>query len=121
MDGHGFRQEAPDREARRQRGQRILEDHLHAAPEPQTVGPCEACQIATLDAHAAGGRTVQADKCFCQRRLAAATFANQPDRLGDGERQADTGNGLNAAGESDEEIFDLNVPSHGHTSQHAAR
>ena len=87
VDDDRLGKQPADREARRQRGQRVLEDHLHAPPQPQPVGARQCRQVAALDPHPAGGRAVEPDQRLGERGLAAAALADKAERLADRERR----------------------------------
>ena len=93
------------RQARRQRRQRILEDHLHAPPEPQPVGARER----------RSGRGPRRGPCPDVGRfrptsaLASVVLPlplspTSPTVSPGGERQADAGDRLHAAGEGDGQV-----------------
>ena len=67
--------------ARVERGVRVLEDHLHRARHLHAIGRRVAGDLLAADMDAAFGRQQQAHDGECERGLAAARFAHQPQAL----------------------------------------
>ena len=98
-------------------------DAMAALQQPQTppqtppqVAAVESAEIAAFIEHAARGRPHQLQDGVAGRRLAAARFADQPERAAarDAEAQAvDCLHGDALAGEVDREVLDLQQRAHG--------
>jgi hypothetical protein len=87
-----------DPAARVQRGNRILEDQLHApAHQPQGIAPHRR-EIVPVEQNAARGRPAQLQHRPAQRRFPAAGFADQTQRLAAGDLQGHAGHGMNDLG-----------------------
>src|SRR5581483_3028194 len=69
------------RHRRVQRRVRVLEDDLHAPPQPAELALGQADDLAPLEAHAAGGGGNEAEERTAERRLAASRLADQPEHL----------------------------------------
>src|SRR5215210_1937815 len=81
MHPHRLTDHPPDRVARVQRRVRILEDHLHPAPERAQLALVERRDVLAVEGDPSGGRLVQAEDCAADGRLPAARLAHEPERL----------------------------------------
>ena len=99
-----------DLAARVERGDRILEDQLHApAHQPQGIA-LHRREIVTVEQNAPRGRPAQLQHRPAQRRFSAAGFADQTQRFAAGDLQGHAGHGMNdlgADGIFDDEIVDV--------------
>ena len=88
VDDHRLAHDLAGRHARVQRGVGILVDHLHAPPVGQHGGTVEMGDVLAVDPDGAAGGLQQFQQRAAHRRLAAAAFADQAQRLAapDGER-----------------------------------
>jgi hypothetical protein len=75
--------------ARIERGERVLEHDLHRAAHRAHVGLAQRRDIGAVELDAAGGRLDQPQHGARHRRLAAAGFSDEAQRLADTEREAD--------------------------------
>ena len=73
--GHAVRDAAP----RVERAGRVLEDHLQLAPQASAGTGC--VHVFPAKKNRPGGRRVEPGENPCQRRLPAAGFAHEPERL----------------------------------------
>ena len=89
--------DAPDRVPRVERGERVLEDHLHAPAQRPQLRLAERRDVLPVELDAPGGRLVQADDRPPDRRLPAARLADEPERLAALDRQRDAVDGLDVA------------------------
>jgi hypothetical protein len=102
----------PDGHARVERRVRVLKDHLDPPPERMQLGRAEPSDILSVEDDAASRRRVQAYDRLGERRLAAAGFTDQSERLTalDAERHAvDRANVANGAAKQpgvDGEVLD---------------
>ena len=123
VDDDRLGQQPADGEARRQRRQRVLEDHLHAPPAA-TAGRRASARSgrgprpARVRSSGGSGRPApwRASSCRCRSRRPGPSVSPTL------EREADAGHRLHAAGEGDARDPRLRwcrASSHG-TSQHAA-
>jgi hypothetical protein len=82
MREQGFGDDLFDRHARIERGERVLENHLHVAAQARGIAAC-ACEhgFVVEPAHAAARHRRQADDCARQRGFAATRFADKPHGL----------------------------------------
>ena len=71
----------PDGLARVQRGERVLEDHLHLAAEVPEVAALRLRDVLPLELDRPLGRLVQAHHDAGERRLPAPRLPHQPHRL----------------------------------------
>jgi hypothetical protein len=90
-------------QARVERGLRVLEDDAQIGAIGETLvlrEPVEvdAAAILTAIAHGAGGRLVDAEQEARHRRLAAAGFADEPERLALPDREGDVLDGAHRIG-----------------------
>jgi hypothetical protein len=71
-----------------QRGEWILEDHLHAPTERAELGLTEVRDVLAVEEDPASGRLVEPEDGAADRRFPAAGFAHQSERLAatDGQR-----------------------------------
>jgi hypothetical protein len=81
------------RHARVQRRVRVLEHHLHLAPQREQLVALGFGQIAALEQHAAFGGLFQPHQRAAQRALAAARFTHEAQRLPRHHLEADAGHG----------------------------
>ena len=70
-----------DLQARVERGERILEDHLHLAAHGAQRPLVEGAEVRAVELDLAGGRLDQPQQRARQRRLATARFADDAERL----------------------------------------
>ena len=89
--------DAADRVARVQRGERILEDHLHAPPERTHIPFAELRDVLPVEDDATAGRVVEAQDRSADGRLPAAGLAHEPERLAALDRQRDAVHRLDVA------------------------
>src|SRR5262249_35568510 len=78
-----------DRVARVQRGVRVLEDHLHPAPQRAHPPDAEVRDVAPFQQDLAAGGLQQAGHQAARRGLAAAGLADQAERLARADGQVD--------------------------------
>src|SRR5206468_8288749 len=97
MDDEGFAEDGADRHARIERGERILEHKLHVPPHRAQIVAAELADILTVENDLAVGRLDQAQHAASGRRLAAAGFADEAERLAAVDRERDPIDGINAA------------------------
>ena len=71
----------PDAVARVERGERVLEDHLHPPPQRSHPLGAEVADVLAVEDDPAGRGLVQAQQRPAERGLAAARLAHQPERL----------------------------------------
>ena len=83
--------------ARIERGERVLEHDLHRAPVRTQLGLAELGDVAAIELDAAAGRLDQPQHAARHRRLAAAGFADQPERFAGADRKADAIHGMHGA------------------------
>ena len=76
------------RHARIERGERVLEDDLHPPPVGAQLDLAEPRDVLAVERDAAGGRLDQPQHGAAHRRLAAARFADQAERLARRDREA---------------------------------
>ena len=93
-----------DRHPRRERGERVLEDHVHVAAQATERALAGLRQVdrrlvAGGEDRRSRGRVDGADDRAAERGLAAAGFADQPEHLAAGEVEADVVDGLDVAGD----------------------
>src|SRR5699024_8090706 len=69
-----FLQRLPDGQARIERGDRLLEDHLHAAPELLRFGLVKLVQGFVVEENLSAARLFESDQGASQRALAATAF-----------------------------------------------
>src|SRR5262245_31087487 len=79
----------PDAVAWIERGERVLEDHLHPPAQRPQLPLAEACDVAPVEDDAAGGRVVEAQNRSADRRLPAARLAHEAESLPAPDRQRD--------------------------------
>ena len=70
-----------DRHAWIERAVGVLENHLKFAPPRTQRCPAHLCDVLAFKQHAACRRLNQPDDGAAERRLAAAAFADQPERF----------------------------------------
>ena len=88
-DHHGLGHRAADRRARIERAVGVLEDHLHLAAHGGECRAVERSDVDAVDHDRAARHRHQPHDRLAERGLAAARFADQPQRLADGEIEAD--------------------------------
>ncbi len=86
MDQQGLPDEIEERHARVERRERVLEDHLHLAPQrPQLLGPerphIDHRAIGAADPDFTGRRLERAQDAARRGRLSAAALPDQSQRL----------------------------------------
>jgi hypothetical protein len=74
MDGQSLPYRGPDRHARIERRERVLEDDLHVAAHRPQVLSLECADIDSVEADVTAGRLDQAEDRESQGRLAAPGF-----------------------------------------------
>src|SRR6202007_634687 len=74
--------------ARIERGEWVLEHDLHRTPNRAQLGLAEMGDVLPIDLDAAARRLDQAQHAARDRRLAAAGFADEAERLADAKRKA---------------------------------
>ena len=89
VDDQRLADDAADAHARVQRGVRVLEDHLHLAAEEAQLVALDAAEVAAVEEHLAGGGPVELEDGAAGRRLAAAAFADQAQRLAAADEEGD--------------------------------
>ena len=87
----------PDAVARVERCERILEDHLHPAPQRAQRALREVRDVLAVKEDPAAGRLIEAQDGSADGRLAAARLTDEPERLAALDRQADAVDGANVA------------------------
>ena len=80
--------------ARVQRRERVLEDHLHLAPDGLELRAAGLRDVGAAEADRAAGRVEQAHERARQRRLAAARLADEAERLALAQVQRDVVDGV---------------------------
>src|SRR5262249_22573501 len=96
VDPHRVTDDRPDSLAGVQARIRVLEDHLHLAPQrPQRSG-LEVADRLSVEEDVSGGRLEQADDAAAERRLAASGLADEAHRLALGNAQRDVVDGVDA-------------------------
>src|SRR5207237_1889930 len=83
--------------ARVQGRERVLEDDLHLPAVGPQLGLAEPRHVIAVELDRAGGRLDQAQHGACHRRLAAAAFADQPQRLALADPEGDVVDRINLA------------------------
>src|SRR6185312_6921591 len=73
-----------------ERGERVLEDDLHGAPDRTQLGLAEVGNVALVQPDAAAGRLDQAQDAACHGRFAAAGLADKAQCFADAKRETDT-------------------------------
>ena len=89
VDGERVTDDRPDPAPRVQRPVRILEDHLHLAPERAHLPGLELADVLAVEDDLAGGQVEQPGDAAGQGRLAAAGLADQAERLAPADLEAD--------------------------------
>ena len=92
-----FADRAADRMSRVERGEGILEDHLHSASQRPQLGLAQVRDVGSLEQHAPAGRLVQPEHRPTDGRLPATRLTDEPDRLAALDRQRDAVDGLDVA------------------------
>src|SRR5688572_21855720 len=77
-----------DHHARIERAVRVLKDHLRVAAERAQRGGVEREDVLPVEDHASARRSDEAKEKARGRRLAAAGFADEAERLAGGDREA---------------------------------
>ncbi len=86
-----------DRHARAQGAVRVLEHHLHLAPERPYVARAQALDLAAVEGDGAGA-ALQPQERHAERRLARAGLADDADRVALAHRQRDAVDGADVVG-----------------------
>ena len=87
-----------DPAARIERGNRVLEDQLHApAHQPQRIA-LHLREVLAVEPHPTRGRSAQLQYGAAERRFPATGFADQTERFAAGDLQGDAGHGVNDFG-----------------------
>ena len=81
VHAHRLGDDVAGRHARIERGERVLEDDLHLPAVGPQLGLAQMRDVAAVDPDAAAGRLDQPQDRAADRRLAAAGFADQAERL----------------------------------------
>ena len=97
MQHQRLAQHGAHRHARIERGVGVLEDHLHALAARAHLAVAERQQVLALEAHLAGRRLDQAQHQAADRRLAAARFADDGQRLAGAKMEVDAVDGADMA------------------------
>src|SRR5688500_7044447 len=84
-----LRQDLADRHARVEGRVRVLEDHLHVAPEPAQLLRRVRGEIGAFEDDLAAGGPLELQDAAPGRGLAAAGLADQAERLAAAQREAD--------------------------------
>ena len=108
-DGQRLGHDVDDASARVQRGDRVLEDHLHLRPQCAQVAAAERRQLGLAEHDPARGGLLDLDDGPPGRGLAAARLADEPERLALAQGEGDAGDGLHgrvAPAEGDVEVLD---------------
>src|SRR5215207_37283 len=80
-----------------QRGERVLEDHLHPPPQRAQLSLAGVGDVAPVEDDAPAGRLVQAQQRTADGRLAAARLANETERLAAVDLERDVVDGAHVA------------------------
>jgi hypothetical protein len=88
-----------------QRGERVLEDHLHVASQRPQVAAAGVRDVLAAERDAALGRLDQPHERARQRRLAAARLADEPERLALDELERDVVYRVDVAGRAVEQAL----------------
>ena len=118
MHPQRFADRAADRVPWVERGERVLEHHLHPPAKWPQLGLAQVRDVGPLEQHAAAGWLVQPEHRPTDGRLPAPRLADEPDRLTPGDRQRDAVDRLDVAdvaveehtaldGEPDAEVVQL--------------
>ena len=103
-------QDAADRHARVERGERVLEDDLHAPALRPQRGGIQRAEVLAFEVHAAGRRLDQPQYQPAERGLAAARLAHHAERLSGLEREVHAVHRLHgAAGTAEQPVPDSEV------------
>src|SRR5581483_1991656 len=97
VDVERLRDDRADALPRVQRRVRILEDHHHLAPHRPHLRTVEVRDVAALEDDLAAGRLEEPGDAARHRRLAAARFTHDTERLARLEREVDAVDGLHRA------------------------
>ncbi|MGY4426760.1 hypothetical protein ACVWY2_009209 [Bradyrhizobium sp. JR6.1] len=98
---------SPIRRRRIERGDRVLKDQLHAPAHLAQRLALQGGEVVAVEQHLAGDRLAQLQHGAAERGLAAAGFADQPQRLAARDLEADIGDGMD--GLAPHRIFDDEV------------
>ena len=88
---------ATDRVARVERGERVLEHHLHPPPQRPQLRLAQVRDVGALEQDAAAGRLVQPEHRASDGRLSAPRLADEPDGLAALDRERDAVDRLDVA------------------------
>ncbi len=97
MNDERFAHDIAGGHARIERRKRVLEHDLHRTPVRAQVRFAEMGDIEPVQANAAPGRLDETKDAARHRRLAAAGFADQPERLSDANGKAHAVHGMHGA------------------------
>jgi hypothetical protein len=81
--------DAPDAVPRVERGERILEDDLHAPPQRAQLALTQVRDVLAVEHDPSAGRLVKPQQRPADGRLAATRLADEPERLAAADRQID--------------------------------
>src|SRR5205085_1608775 len=87
----------PDAVPRVERGERILEDHLHAPPQGSELAFAERRDVAAVEDDSAAGRPVEPQDRAADGRLPATRLADEAERLAAADRQRHVVDGADVA------------------------
>ena len=85
-----------------ERGPRVLEDHLGAAPEPSQSAPASGLDGASVKAHLARARRLEGDGAAGEGRLSAPALADEAQGLSALEAEGHLGHRVHGAGDAEE-------------------
>ena len=94
VDGEGVADDRPDPALRIQRPVRVLEDHLHLAPERAQLRGRELADVGAVEHHLSGRQVEQTHDAARQRRLPAPRLTDQAQGFAPAHLQADTVDGM---------------------------
>src|SRR5207244_2883584 len=97
VDLHRVADDRPDALARVERRVRVLEDHLHLAPQRPQRPRAQPADRGAAEDDVAGGGLEQPHNRPAEGRLAAARLADEPQRLAFGDGEADVVDGVHAS------------------------
>src|SRR6478609_5667983 len=97
MDDQRLAEDGADRHPRIEGGELVLEHELHVPPHRAQIGAAELADVLTIEHDLAVGRLDQAQHTASRRRLAAAGFADEAERLAAVDRERDPVDRINAA------------------------
>src|SRR5262249_6102559 len=96
VDLHRIADDLSDALARVEARVRVLEDHLHVAPQRTELARTELLDLVALEDDYSVRRLEPPDDAAAERRLPAARLSDEPERLALGDRERDVVDGMHA-------------------------